>query len=132
MHFKKDESGSVSESEWLTLRNFVTRIVEDSITSASYVALYEFAGLGGFRFLLPFTKNDATGQSTIVTELASNSYSISGQTETWDAMNRVLDDISQYQSDTTVVENPLNTSNTIQGIIYILIFFVNFIYFFHF
>ena len=94
--FLLDESGSVSRDEWDVIRSFVTRIIEDDVSDDSYVALYEYASLVSFDRFLDFTGPKSSELSTMTSALVPARYSTTGITETWDAVNRVLDDFADY------------------------------------
>lgn len=98
-----DESGSVSSSEWDVMVDFVKRIATYDFAGPSYVSLWEFASLVAFDQFLDFTPvdDDRSGITTVTNALDSNSYNAAGTTETWDAVNRVLDDFWHYRKNCT-------------------------------
>ena len=98
--FLMDESGSVSYDDWQQVLQFVERIYTYDISPLSYVALYEYASLAAWTELVSFTgpKSNTLPQMEILNELSTNRWTPAGQTETWDAVNRVLDDIHNYKT----------------------------------
>ena len=90
--FLMDESGSVSSAEWDVMVEFVSRIATYDLAGQSYVALWEYASLVAFDQFLDFTKiqDDRNGVTAVTTALESNNYNLAGTTETWDAVNRVV------------------------------------------
>merc|ERR1719379_1917888 len=101
--FLMDESGSVSEEEWDVMVEFVSRIATYDVAGASYVALWEFASLVAFNNFQWFTEiaDDRSGVTAVTSALASNNYNTAGTTETWDAVNRVLDHFYNYRQNCT-------------------------------
>merc|ERR1719361_2391413 len=101
--FLMDESGSVSSSEWDVMVDFVKRIATFDVAGPSYVSLWEFASLVAFDHFLDFTKvdNDRSGITTVSDALDANNYNAAGTTETWDAVNRVMDEFFYYRKNCT-------------------------------
>lgn len=88
--FLLDESGSIDSTEWDIITNAVQRIIENDISPESYVSLWEFASLPGFKQFLDWTGPRKDEEDNMIRALTKNKYNPSGQTETWDAVNRVL------------------------------------------
>mmetsp|Transcript_6336 Transcript_6336/g.10454 ORF Transcript_6336/g.10454 Transcript_6336/m.10454 type:complete len:524 (+) Transcript_6336:98-1669(+) len=95
--FLLDESGSIDENEWEIVTDFVSTVIDMDLADNSYVALYEYASLAAFQKLLDFTAVPATDRTSISDVLRNNRYNSGGQTYTWDAVSRVLDDFWDYK-----------------------------------
>jgi len=94
--FLMDDSGSVNEEQWGLMTAFVDRIATFDVAGPSYVSLFEFHSLPGFRQFLDWTPVE-TGKDDISAALNDNSFNQIGLTATWDAVNRVLDEFYDYR-----------------------------------
>lgn len=94
--FLLDESGSVDQSEWSVILQFVDRIVTFDVANDSYVSLFEYASLVAYSQFLEWTPI-ATGYGDVERALEKNPYNTAGKTYTWDAVNRVLDEFYDYR-----------------------------------
>eukprot|EP00484_Ammonia_sp_Unknown_P007650 CAMPEP_0197072858 /NCGR_PEP_ID=MMETSP1384-20130603/210307_1 /TAXON_ID=29189 /ORGANISM="Ammonia sp." /LENGTH=683 /DNA_ID=CAMNT_0042511679 /DNA_START=46 /DNA_END=2097 /DNA_ORIENTATION=- len=96
--FILDESGSVDETEWGVITDFVDRVTQYDLSPISYVSLFEYASLANYDQFLDWTAVETAGdRSAVTTALNANNYNPAGQTETWDAVNRVLDNYWDYR-----------------------------------
>ena len=95
--FVLDESGSVDIDEWGIIIQFVERLITFDVSPVSYVSLFEFASLANYRQFLKWTGPKSITEQTMINALYTNPYNPSGQTETWDAVNRVLDNFHDYK-----------------------------------
>lgn len=97
--FILDESGSVDEAEWKVITDFVDRIIQYDLSPNSFVSLYEYASLPNFEQFLDWTQVESSpgDRSAFTAALSGNKYNVAGMTETWDAVNRVLDEYWNYR-----------------------------------
>jgi hypothetical protein len=94
--FVMDESGSVSSAQWDLMKTFVDRIATYDVAGPSFVSVFKYASLPAYTQFLDWTSVE-TGRDDITAALDNNGYSDGGLTGTWDAMNRVLDELYDYR-----------------------------------
>jgi len=94
--FLMDESGSVSKDQWDLMVALVERVATYDVADTSYVSLFEFASLPTFTQFLDWT-HVAFGKTAISNALNNNIHTTMGDTGTWDAVNRVLDEFQVYR-----------------------------------